>query len=86
MQGKIVFFPALFCPLGQNEIDIKKCDAQIQYEIGNLRSPNRVRGNNRLKAVIDDTLNTLFFTKKETLSEARGSNRVSRIIFLIHLY
>jgi len=33
-----------------------ECDAQIPYIIENLSSPNEVRGNNRLKAVIEDTL------------------------------
>ena len=46
----------MFCPLGQNELDIKKCDAQIPNIIKNLRSPNKVRGNNRWAAVIWDTL------------------------------
>lgn len=50
------FSCTLFCPLGQNEHDIKKCDVQIHYKIGNLRSPNYVRGNNRQTAVIEDTL------------------------------
>jgi len=47
----------LFCPIGQNEHDINECDAQIPHIVKNLRSPNEVRGNNRLTAVIEDTLN-----------------------------
>ena len=50
------FSCTLFCPFGQNELDIKKCDAQIHYFMKNLRSPNKVRGNNRLMAVIEYTL------------------------------
>jgi len=46
----------LFCPIGQNELDINECDAQIPHILKNLRSPNEVRGNNRLTAVIADTL------------------------------
>jgi len=46
----------LFCPIGQNELDINECDAQIPHIVKNLRSPNEVRGNNRLTAVIEDTL------------------------------
>ena len=46
----------MFCPIGQNELDINECDAQIPHIIKNLRSPNEVRGNNRLTAVIEDTL------------------------------
>ena len=46
----------MFCPLGQNELDINECDAQIPHIIKNLRSPNEVRVNNRLTAVIEDTL------------------------------
>jgi len=46
----------LFCPEGQNELDINECDAQIPYIIKNLSSPNKVRGNNRLTAVIENTL------------------------------
>jgi len=42
----------LFCPIGQNELDINECDAQIPHIVKNLRSPNEVRGNNRLTAVI----------------------------------
>jgi len=49
------FSCTLFCPKGQNEHDIKKCDAQIPYFIKNLRSLNKVQGNNRRRAVIDDT-------------------------------
>jgi len=45
----------LFCPIGQNELDINECDAQIPHIVKNLRSPNEVRGNNRLTAVIEDT-------------------------------
>ncbi|MBO5384094.1 MAG: hypothetical protein J6A30_07330, partial [Ruminococcus sp.] len=41
---------------GQNELDINECDAQIPHIVKNLRSPNEVRGNNRLTAVIEDTL------------------------------
>ena len=44
--------------MGQNELDINECDAQIPHIIKNLRSPNEVRGNNRRKAVIEDTLIT----------------------------
>ena len=51
-----IFSCTLFCPKGQNELDIKKCDAQIPSILKNLRSPNFVRGNNRLMAVIEDTL------------------------------
>ncbi|MBQ7027758.1 MAG: hypothetical protein IJN14_05105, partial [Ruminococcus sp.] len=50
------FSCTLFCPIGQNEQDINECDAQIPYIIKNLRSPNKVRGDNRLTAVIEDTL------------------------------
>ena len=50
------FSCTLFCPFGQNELDIKKCDAQILYILGNLRSPNKVRGSNRPKAVTEYTL------------------------------
>ena len=50
------FSCTLFCPFGQNELDIKKCDAQILYISGNLRSPNKVRGSNRPKAVTEYTL------------------------------
>ena len=46
----------MFCPIGQNELDINECDAQIPHIVKNLRSPNEVRGNNRLTAVIEDTL------------------------------
>jgi len=46
----------LFCPIGQNELDINECDAQIPHILKNLRSPNEVRGNNRLTAVIENTL------------------------------
>ncbi len=38
--------------------EINECDAQIPYIIKNLRSPNKVRGNNRLTAVIEYTLIT----------------------------
>ena len=50
------FSCTMFCPSGQNEPHKKKCDAQIPCFIWNLRSPNEVRGNNRLTAVIEDTL------------------------------
>ena len=50
------FSCTLFCPFGQNELDIKKCDAQILYILGNLRSPNKVRSSNRPKAVTEYTL------------------------------
>ena len=50
------FSCTLFCPLGQNELDINECDAQIPHIIKNLRSPNEVRGNNCLPAVIEDTV------------------------------
>ena len=50
------FSCTLFCPLGQNELDINECDAQIPHIIKNLRSPNEVRGNNCLTAVIEDTV------------------------------
>ena len=50
------FSCTLFCPIGQNELDINECDAQIPHIVKNLRSPNEVRGNNRLTAVIEDTL------------------------------
>ena len=50
------FSCTLFCPFGQNELDIKKCDAQILYILGNLRSPNKVRGSNRPKSVTEYTL------------------------------
>ena len=50
------FSCTLFCPIGQNEHDINECDAQIPHIVKNLRSPNEVRGNNRLTAVIEDTL------------------------------
>ena len=46
----------MFCPLGQNEHDIKKCNAQIPQIRKNLRSTNAVRGNSRLKTVIEFTL------------------------------
>jgi hypothetical protein len=46
----------LFCPIGQNELDINECDAQIPHILKNLRSPNEVRGNNRLTVVIENTL------------------------------
>ncbi len=49
------FSCTLFCPFGQNELDIKKCDAQILYISGKLRSPNKVRGSNRPKAVTEYT-------------------------------
>jgi len=57
----------LFCPIGQNELDINECDAQIPYIVKNLRSPNEVRGNNRLTAVIEDTL-IIFYHKKKKMS------------------
>ncbi|WP_303789136.1 hypothetical protein, partial [Ruminococcus flavefaciens] len=52
-QNYWIIFCTLFCPTGQNELDIKECDAQILY---NLRPLNKVQGNNRLTAVIEDTL------------------------------
>jgi len=54
----------LFCPIGQNELDINECDAQIPHIVKNLRSPNEVRGNNRLTAVIEDTLIIRYVTLK----------------------
>jgi len=57
----------LFCPIGQNELDINECDAQIPHIVKNLRSPNEVRGNNRLTAVIEDTL-IIFYHKKKKMS------------------
>lgn len=46
----------MFCPTGQNELDIKECDAQIPQTIKKLRALNYVQGDNRLTAVIEDTL------------------------------
>jgi len=57
----------LFCPIGQNELDTNECDAQIPHIVKNLRSPNEVRGNNRLTAVIEDTL-IIFYHKKKKMS------------------
>jgi hypothetical protein len=46
----LINFPApCFAIQGKNELDTKKCDAQIPNIIKNLRSTNKVRGNNRHK-------------------------------------
>ncbi|MBO5383883.1 MAG: hypothetical protein J6A30_06245, partial [Ruminococcus sp.] len=50
---------------GQNELDINECDAQIPHIVKNLRSPNEVRGNNRLTAVIEDTLYIRVISKRK---------------------
>ena len=48
----IILLAICFALRGKNELDIKKCDAQIPCFIKNLRFSNEVRGNNRITAVI----------------------------------
>ena len=43
----------IYALMGQNEHDINECDTQIPHIIKNLSSPNEVRGNNRLSALIE---------------------------------
>ncbi|MBO5384091.1 MAG: hypothetical protein J6A30_07315, partial [Ruminococcus sp.] len=78
------FSCTLFCPIGQNELDINECDAQIPHIVKNLRSPNEVRDNNRLTAVIEDTLIiTHFFYDVNFLRQTSTNTNNKRIIFKI---